>query len=81
MCMLTCCRSRTVSTISVQLHHTNLPSFRDSHVDALAEVWKMLVAAIELSDGFIGVVSMILLMLHATRTRREAAKSDLKNGW
>ena len=34
----------------------------------------MLVAAIQMSDGFIGVVSMILLILPTTRTRREAAK-------
>ena len=35
----------------------------------------------EKSDGFIGVVSMILLMLPASRTRRKTAKNDLKNGW
>ena len=59
------------------------PNYHPSEipVDAIAEVWKMLVAAIEMSDGFIGVVSMILLMLLATRTRREASKNDLKNGW
>ena len=68
-------------TISVQLRHTKLPSFWDSHVHALAEVWNVLVTAMKKSDGFIGVVSMILLMLPATRTRREAAKNDLKNGW
>ena len=38
----------------------------------------MLVATIEMSDYFIGVVSMILLMLPAARTGREAAKNDLK---
>ena len=65
----------------MQLRHTKLPSFWDSNVDSLAEVWKVLVTAIELSDGFDGVVSMILLMMPATRTRREAAKNDLKNGW
>ena len=70
-----------VPTISVQLRHTKLPSFWDSHVDALAEVWKMLVVAIEMIEGFVGVVSMILLMLPATRTPGEAAKNDLKNGW
>ena len=41
----------------------------------------MLVTAIEMSEDSFGVVSMILLMLPATRTRREAAKTDLKNGW
>jgi len=41
----------------------------------------MLVTAMKKSDGFIGVVSKILLMLPAARTRREAAKSDLKKGW
>ena len=41
----------------------------------------MLVGAIEMSDGFIGALSMILLMLPAARTQREAAKNDLKNGW
>ena len=41
----------------------------------------MLVVAIEMSDGFIGVVRMILLMLPATRTRRGSVKNDLKNGW
>ena len=41
----------------------------------------MLVAAIEMIDGFIGVVSMILFMLPASRTRREAAKNDLFHGW
>ena len=41
----------------------------------------MLVAMVEMSDGFIGVFSMIPLMLPATRTTREAAKKDLKNSW
>ena len=74
-------RRRRCITIYLQLHHTKLPSFWDSHVNALAEVWKMLVGAIEMSDGFIGALSMILLMLPAARTQREAAKNDLKNGW
>ena len=38
----------------------------------------MLVAPIEVIDGFIGVVFMILFMLFATRTRREAAKTILQ---
>jgi len=58
-----------VPTLYVQLRHTKLPSLWDSHVDALAEVWKMLVAVI---------VSMILLMLPATRTRRGATKTILQ---
>ena len=37
----------------MSLHHTKLQSFWDSHVDALAEVWKMLVTAIEMSETFI----------------------------
>ena len=41
----------------------------------------MLVATIEMIEGFMGVVSMILFMLPATQTRREAAKNYLRNGW
>ena len=74
-------RRRRCITIYLQLHHTKLPSFWDSHVNALAEVWKMLVATIEMIEGFMGVVSMILFMLPATQTRREAAKNYLRNGW
>ena len=65
----------------MQLLHTKLPSFWDSHVYALAEVWKMLVVAIEMSDGFIGAGRMIILMLLATGTRTDAAKNDLQNSW
>ena len=48
----------------VRLRHTKLPSFWDSHVNSLAKVWKMLV---------------ILLMLPASRTRRETVTTALKN--
>ena len=61
-------------TISVQLHHNKWPCSWESRVDVLAEIWKLLVAVIEMSDGFFGVVSMIFLMLLASRTRRETMK-------
>ena len=56
-CMLTCCGSLTwktqnyepparyFPTISLQLHHTKWPCAWESHVDVLAEIWKLLVAS------------------------------------